>query len=139
MPPSSRQGLVENRSARTTPEVESKNETALARRVRDDRDAFGRATTFVPLRATSWLGLALAESGVRNPEGALAAAERAATLDPTLGLARAVRADALVKLGRPCEALEAARGVALEAEQEREILRRVEDRAREGCTSPLPN
>src|SRR5689334_11281278 len=34
LPPSSRQGFVENRSARTSPEVESNNEAALARRVR---------------------------------------------------------------------------------------------------------
>jgi Flp pilus assembly protein TadD len=103
------------------------------------RDAFVRATTLVPLRGSSWLGLALAESGLRNPDGALAAADRAVAVDPTLVLARAIRADALLKLDRPCEALEAAAGVALETEQERELLRRVEETARTACNSPLSN
>lgn len=103
------------------------------------REAFLRATTLVPLRGSSWLGLALAESGVRNPEGALEAAERAATLDPTLDLARAIRADALLKLGRPCEALQAAAGVTLESAQERAVLETVKERAREACKTPLSN
>lgn len=103
------------------------------------REAFARATALVPLRGSSWLGLALAESASRNPAGALAAAERAAALDPTLSLARAIRADAFLKLGRPCEALEAAAGVTLETPQERAVLRGVEERAREACKTPLSN
>jgi tetratricopeptide (TPR) repeat protein len=97
------------------------------------RDAFRRAVALTPGRARSWLGLALAELQLGAVGEADAAAARAAALDPTLGLARALRVECALRAGQPCEALRRAEGLALADPAESAALKRLLAVARQGC------
>jgi hypothetical protein len=62
-----------------------------------------------------------------------AAAARAAALDPSLGLAAALRVECAVRAGQPCEALRRAEGLVLTDPAEAAALERLVALARQGC------
>jgi Flp pilus assembly protein TadD len=97
------------------------------------RDAFAKSIELTPARATAWLGMAMVRLGGGDLVGADDAASHAEVLDPALGLARALRVECALRLGKPCEALAMADGVALDDEAERATLARVVARARALC------
>src|SRR4029078_5201309 len=97
------------------------------------QDAFRRSVAVTPDRARGWLGLALATlqlGGVGEADGAAA---RAAALDPTLGLARALRVECALRAGEPCEALRRAEGLSLADPAESAALEHLRVLARQGC------
>lgn len=97
------------------------------------RDAFRQAVTATPQRARAWLGLALADLKLLEIGEADAAAARAAALDPSLGLAIAIRVECALRAGQPCEALRLGEGIVLSAPDEAAALQRLLEVAREGC------
>jgi cytochrome c-type biogenesis protein CcmH/NrfG len=97
------------------------------------RDAFRQAVTATPHRARAWLGLALADLQLLEIGDADAAAARAAALDPSLGLAAAIRVECALRAGQPCEALRRGEGIVLSAPEEAAALKRLLEVARQGC------
>jgi len=96
-------------------------------------DAFRRSVAATPGRARGWLGLALAEMQRGAVGEADAAAARAAALDPSLGLAAALRVECAVRAGQPCEALRRAEGLVLTDPAEAAALERLVALAHQGC------
>ncbi|HEX5045408.1 MAG TPA: hypothetical protein VFV75_21130 [Candidatus Polarisedimenticolaceae bacterium] len=104
-----------------------------AKEAPEARDAFRRSVAVTPARARGWLGLALAELQLGALGEADAAAARAAALDPTLGLAQALRVECALRAGQPCEALRRAEGLTLADPDESAALERLLAVARKEC------
>jgi len=97
------------------------------------RAAFSKSIELTPARASAWLGLAMTLLAGGDVSGADQATEHAVLLDPELGLARALRVECALRLGKACEALTLSQGVVLEDEAERAMFQRVVARAKEQC------
>jgi len=97
------------------------------------REAFLKATELVPARSMGWLGLAFAELRRRSWAEAERAAERAAVIDPTLAVARAVQGECLWRQGHACAAVGVLEGLKLDSPDEAAATGRVLQAAREDC------
>jgi tetratricopeptide (TPR) repeat protein len=96
-------------------------------------EAFEKAVEVSSARAEAWLGLAMVGLRSNRIEAAGEAARRAAELDPDLGIAKAIRAECELRLGRPCEALRLAENVVLDDPSERAALERIRASASAAC------
>ena len=99
-------------------------------------EAFARAIVLTPLRAPAWLGSSLVKLRRMDYDGAHRDAVEAIRLDPTLGLARAVEGECLLRAGRACEALRAVQGLEFDDPVQRRALEAVRRAAAKACPQP---